>query len=82
MLFQTQNYIVTAEKHTMKNYINHLTVNHSQNYKNLITQCHTNTIESNLAGIKMHISLSAKCKKRVYLNLVRYLLLHNETTIH
>ena len=67
-------------KNIMNNFINHLTVNHSQNYKDPITGCHTNTIEGNWAGIKMHIPPSGNFKDRIHMYLVRYMLLRNETT--
>ena len=67
-------------KNIMNNFINHLTVNHSLNYKNPITGCYTNTIEGNWASIKMHIPPSGKCKDRIHMYLVVYMLLHNETT--
>lgn len=63
-------------------YIEHLSVNHSENYKDPITGCHTNTIEGEWAGIKMHVPPRARTKEKVEIYLVRYMILRNEAEIH
>ena len=67
-------------KKIIERFAKHLTVNHSKNYKDPTTGCHTNTIEGNWAGIKMHIPSAGKSKERIHLYLVRYMLLRNETS--
>lgn len=50
---------------------NHLTVNHSKNFKDPITGVHTNTIEGNWNGIKQQVPPRCRTEKKIqnYLNL-------------
>ena len=59
----------------------HLTVNHSENYKNPITGVHTNTIEGNWCGIKLTIPAKNRTRSRINLYLTRFMLLRNEKTL-
>jgi transposase-like protein len=61
-------------------YNEHLIVNHSKEFKNKETGCHTNTIEGCWSGIKLHVPLRGRTKDKVNLYLVRYMLLKNEST--
>jgi transposase-like protein len=62
------------------NFSKHLTVNHSINYKDSETGCHTNTIEGNWAGIKLNVPRGGRRKHKIDLYLVRFMLRRNETT--
>jgi transposase-like protein len=61
-------------------FLDNLTVNHSKNFKDLSSDCHTNTIEGNLADIKMHIPFRGRTKDKINLYLIIYMLLRNDNT--
>ena len=69
-------------KHILDDFIGHFKVNHSQNFKDPITGTHTNTIEGNWAGIKMHVPFKGRTKYKINLYLIRYMILRNDSTEH
>lgn len=64
-------------KDVIENFAEHLTVNHSENYVDPFTGAHTNTIEGNWCGIKMHIPYRLRTKAKINMYLTRYMLLRN-----
>jgi transposase-like protein len=65
-------------KKLLERFTGHLTVNHSLNYVDPETGCHTNTIEGNWSGIKLHIPHRGRTKDKIDLFLVRFMILRNE----
>ena len=65
-------------KNVIKKFYKHLTVNHSVEYKNKITGCHTNTIEGNWSAVKLNIPYRGRTKDKINLYLVRFMILRNE----
>ena len=63
-----------------KEFANHLTVNHSKNFKDPTTGAHTNSIEGNWSGVKLNIPFKNRTKNRINVYLMRYMLLRNEKT--
>lgn len=65
--------------HSLKNYFkNHKIVNHSINFKDVITGVHTNTIEGNWRSLKASIPLRCRTKTLSPLYLFRYMIRRNE----
>ena len=62
----------------------HFTVNHSREFVNRETNCHTNGIEGSWSAIKATIPKQSRTKVRIMPYLVRYMLLKNESgdTLH
>ena len=58
-------------------FFNHLTVNHSRNFKDPNTGVHTNTIEGNWCSIKRKIPYRCRTKDLVSLHLVKFMLRRN-----
>jgi transposase-like protein len=63
-----------------KSFLQHNTVNHSLTFKNPLDGTHTNKIEGTWSGVKIHVPLRGRCKDKINLFLVRYMLLKNEET--
>lgn len=55
----------------------HMTVNHSENYKDPLTGVHSNTIEGNWCAIKSQTPVTARTKEKVQFYLIRSMLKRN-----
>jgi hypothetical protein len=55
----------------------HNTVNHSKFFKDPITNVHTNTIEGNWSAIKQQTPVKYRCKTKVIVYLIKYMLKRN-----
>lgn len=54
-------------------------VNHLKHFVDPITLVHPNTIRENWSGIKLHIPHNNRTKNKVYLYLIRYMILKNSS---
>jgi len=58
-------------------FADHLMVNHSKHYVDPVSGVHSNTIEGNWNGVKMHIPSRLRTKDKVNLYLTRFMLARN-----
>jgi transposase-like protein len=63
-----------------KYFAGHSVVNHSLHFVDPDTSVHTNTIEGNWCGVKLQIPHKNRTKKKIYLYLIRYMLLKDTKT--
>lgn len=53
--------------------LTHITVNHSETYKDPVTGCHTNTIEGTWNGIKLRIPVRNRTNNSITENLMEFI---------